>query len=73
MKSFSVTIKTIFCFEAFHADFTVVCSMVVVHFKVLLHIADVNGDLVAEKTLHLAAVRKFGRVLIHKFFKVMFT
>jgi hypothetical protein len=60
VESISVTIKTIFCFEAYHTDFTGVCSMVVVHFKVLLHIANVNGDLVAEKALHLAAVRKFG-------------
>jgi len=60
MEPLSVTIKTILCFEAFHADLTVVCSVVVVHFKVLLHVANVNGDLVAEKALHLAAVRKFG-------------
>ena len=59
MKSFSVTIQAVFSFETFHTNFTIVRSVVMVHFKVLLHIANVDCDFVAEKALHLATVWKF--------------
>ena len=74
MSSF-MNIKAVPCSEIFHANLTLIFSVVMMNFKVLLHISNDLCHLVAKMALDASAlaVLYLGGVFVHKFIKLMFT